>query len=103
MGCCEGLPKNEMIEKAKNRKELISALNQLIQVNNEEINDLDSHLKKGTPVHSGNLTIFSDEDIQKRVPYLEELNASYKELISTLENCNSVKSHNNYIYIGFTT
>ena len=91
MGCCGGAnQKNPDIDKAKTRSELIKAMQKAIQTNNEEIKDLDSHIKKKTELKSVHMKSFDESDMLKRIPYLEELNTSYQELINTIENCTDV-------------
>lgn len=91
MGCCgPAQQRNKDIDNAKNRTDLITALNKLISLNNKEIADLNSHLKKKTELQSDYLKKFTDEDLTLRIPYLEELNTSYNELIRVLERCTDV-------------
>lgn len=91
MGCCAGAnPRNQEIDRAQSRDELIKAMNHLIEINEDERTDLESHIKKGTEIQTQHLKNFSDEDITKRISYLDELNGSYKELISTIEMCSDV-------------
>lgn len=95
MGCCAGVnPRNEEIDRSQNRDELIKAMNHLIEINEDERADLESHIKKGTEIHEEHLKKFTDEDIAKRISYLDELNGSYKEIISTIEMCTDVSFNN---------
>lgn len=92
MGCCGGAnQKNLDIEKAKSRSDLVGAIKKAIQTNNDEIKDLTSHIKKNTELKSAHMKNFDKSDMIKRIPYLEELNTSYNELIRTLEQCTDVR------------
>ena len=95
MGCCGPSYKvNPEIDRAKNINELIAALESFKKRCNNEVSDIDSHLKKKTPLKTEYLQQADDKDLAYRVTYLRDLNKSNDELVMAMKNCKDV----NYIY-----
>ncbi|MCQ2820246.1 MAG: hypothetical protein MJ252_23520 [archaeon] len=90
MGCCgvTVYPRNQDIDNSQNRTDLMNALKKIIKNNDTEIADIDSHLKKKTPLKTESLEGCDDPSLTKRVKYLGDLNESYQELIKTINASN---------------
>lgn len=89
IACCavEGYPKNADINAAKNRFQLVDALRKIQDKQNLEIEEIEDHFKKGTPLTSDFLKGIEDSCLKERGLYLAELNASLQELITVIYKC----------------
>ncbi|MCQ2821189.1 MAG: hypothetical protein MJ252_28345 [archaeon] len=89
MGCCgvTVYPRNPEIDNAKDRNGLMQALKNVIKNNDTEVADIDSHLKKKTPLKTESLSGCDDATLGKRVKYLGDLNESYQSLIKCINGC----------------
>lgn len=88
MGCCGPVeyPKNDEIENAIKKNDLIEAMRNVIIINQSEIFEIENYLKNNVPLETDGLSIYDDDCLQKRMCYLEELNTSYEKLIKKLED-----------------
>ena len=86
MGNCGATvyPKNPQVEQAQNIPELVAALKEVSKKYNEEISDLESHIKKKTDIKTYGMEGMDDESVKKRIPYLGAMTDSLAEIIKTL-------------------
>lgn len=90
MGCC-GIsiyPRNQQIDAAQNRMDLMKALKNLITEYDTEIKEIQEHLSKGTPLKNDNLSNLDKPSLQKRTRYLGELADCYQRVITAINKCN---------------
>ena len=93
MGCCgAGQMRHPGIDNSQNVADLITVFKKLIENADEEIADMNNHVKKGSQLKTQNLRGFPVEDIQQRIPYLTDLNKCFKGIVSKLEKCDVVSS-----------
>ena len=86
MGCCGTVVKDLEIEQAVNMTELISIMNKKKKYLKKEIEEINLRLKdKDYEVTVANVDTLSDEDLQKRIPYLEELETVYEQVIDNMK------------------
>lgn len=88
MGCCgNNYPRNEEVEAAKTREDLINAIKNVIKKNDEETQEINDFITNGTALTTEQLKDFSKEQLEERSKYLQKLNNSYGEVIDTISNC----------------
>ncbi len=86
MGCCGTVVKDLEIEQAVNMTELISIMNKKKKYLKKEIEEINLRLKdKDYEVTVAKVDTLSDEDLQKRIPYLEELETVYEQVIDNMK------------------
>lgn len=86
MGCCGTVVKDIEIEQAVNMTELISIMNKKKKMLRKEIDEINFRLKdKNYEVTVAKVDALSDEDLQKRIPYLEELENVYGQVIDNMK------------------
>ena len=115
MGCCGTVVKDLEIEQAVNMTELISIMNKKKKYLQKEIDEINLRLKdKDYEVTVAKVDSLSDDDLQKRIPYLEELGTVYEQVIDNMKllntkvnkiykdySCLSKKLKNIYIILCF--
>ena len=86
MGCCGTVVKDLEIERAVNMTELRSRMNKKKKYLKKEIEEINLRLKdKDYEVTVAKVDTLSDEDLQKRIPYLEELETVYEQVIDNMK------------------
>ena len=86
MGCCGTVVKDLEIEQAVNMTELISIMNKKKKYLKKEIEEINLRLKDTDyEVAVAKVDTLSDEDLQKRIPYLEELETVYEQVIDNMK------------------
>ena len=86
MGCCGTVVKDLEIEQAVNMTELISIMNKKKKYLQKEIDEINLRLKdKDYEVTVAKVDTLSDEDLKKRIPYLEELETVYEQVIDNMK------------------
>ena len=86
MGCCGTVVKDLEIEQAVNMTELISIMNKKKKYLKKEIEEINLRLKdKDYEVTVAKVDTLSDEDLQKRIPYLEKLETVYEQVIDNMK------------------
>ena len=96
MGCCGTVVKDLEIEQAVNMTELISIMNKKKKYLKKEIEEIKKGFElfdlKGTGLKDKDYEVtvakvdtLSDEDLQKRIPYLEELETVYEQVIDNMK------------------
>ena len=90
MGCCGTVVKDLEIEQAVNMTELISIMNKKKKYLQKEIDEINLRLKdKDYEVTVAKVDTLSDDDLQKRIPYLEELGTVYEQVIDNMKLLNT--------------
>lgn len=90
MGCCGTVVKDLEIEQAVNMTELISIMNKKKKYLQKEIDEINLRLKdKDYEVTVAKVDSLSDDDLQKRIPYLEELGTVYEQVIDNMKLLNT--------------
>ena len=85
MGCCATVyPRDQQVDNAANRADLVKALKDIIKKYNEEIEDLNSHIKKKTPIKTVGMEGLDEVSIKKRIPYLGAMADSLNEICTTI-------------------
>ena len=101
MGCCgSAYPKNQEIENAINRAQLVDALKNVSKKFGEEIKDIESHLSKNTPIKTYGIDELPNEDLKLRSAYLKSMDESVKELCTVINGCTDdlpLKETKNYL------
>lgn len=101
MGCCGTVVKDLEIEQAVNMTELISIMNKKKKYLKKEIEEINLRLKdKDYEVTVAKVDTLSDEDLQKRIPYLEELETVYEQVIDNMKLL-STKVNQLYYYYSY--
>ena len=102
MGCCGTVVKDLEIEQAVNMTELISIMNKKKKYLKKEIEEINLRLKdKDYEVTVAKVDTLSDEDLQKRIPYLEELETVYEQVIDNMKLLSTKVNQLYYFKIPF--
>ena len=87
MGCCGSQFTDTELENAETLPEIISVMKKRSEDLVKEKDEINEHLKdpskEVTFVRIDDLT---QEDLERRVPYLEKLHEAYEDVIKTMEN-----------------
>ena len=87
MGCCTSQFTDSELENAETLQEVISVMKKRSEDLEKEKDEINEHLKdpskEVTFVRIDDLT---QEDLERRVPYLEKLHEAYEDVIKTMEN-----------------
>ena len=87
MGCCTSQYTDSELENAETLPEIISVMKKRSEDLVKEKDEINEHLKdpskEVTFVRIDDLT---QEDLERRVPYLEKLHEAYEDVIKTMEN-----------------
>lgn len=102
MGCCGGSTISDReIKYAVNYKELISIMKNKRNNLGKEKNQIEEYLKDKTKeITLIRVTALDDEQLRKRLPYLDKLSQVYSEVIKLMEDCFVVNIKNIYFFIA---
>jgi hypothetical protein len=89
MGCCGSGYDDKELKEAKSMPEIISVMKKRSEELVKEKNEISNHLEDPTKeVTMVNIEGLSNDDLEKRIEYLDKLHDGYEDVIQTLESIN---------------
>ena len=87
MGCCGSQYTDFELENAKNLDEVIKVMKKRSEELIKERDEISAHLKDPkNEVTFARIDDLTQEDLERRIPYLNKLHEAYEDIIITMEN-----------------